>query len=132
MVPANFRKSWTSREDNELKDPAMRRFQKIYGKQLGIDFHSALFSPFNATEEGWKGLPRTYISAGEDDLLRDDTVVHAEALRKAGVEVEIDVHSHVGHECYSIFSDETKETHRLLKQKTMRGVAWLLRKEWKE
>lgn len=116
MVPAAYRASWTSRTDNEPKDP-------------GINYHSPLFSPFNSPEHTWKDLPRTFIQAGEDDLLRDDAVIYAEALRKAGVEVQIDVQTQIGHQCYSIWHDETNETHRELKQRTMRGVAWLLRKE---
>lgn len=88
MVPTEYRNSWTSRTDNEPKDPVLAQMQKKLGKQLGIDYHSPIFSSFNAAEAAWKRLPRTYVQAGEDDLLRDDAVIYAEALRKLSAEVE--------------------------------------------
>lgn len=127
IVPEQYRKLWTSRGDGST-DPA------ITGKSvdenslaIGLDPHSPYFSALNSAK-GLQGLPRTYIQAGGRDVLRDDSVVYHKLLQDAGVDTLLDVHAEEGHSCFSIWWNEETGS-PTLKQKSMAGMAWLLRKD---
>ncbi|KAH9886495.1 Alpha/Beta hydrolase protein [Cubamyces lactineus] len=67
-----------------------------------------------------RGLPRAYIQASGLDVLRDDSVVYAEVLREAGVDVKFDLYpqsSHGHHYDDPIITHNAEE-----------GLRWLLRR----
>ncbi|KXT11018.1 hypothetical protein AC579_7957 [Pseudocercospora musae] len=94
---------------------------------LGLHVRDPIFSPVNRSDS-LAGQPRTYVQVGGKDALTDDGVNYAKPLEDANVEVKIDSHADLGHECLSIFS--ANDAPPGLKNKSMAGMAWLLGKEW--
>ncbi|KAK5686661.1 hypothetical protein LTS10_002784 [Elasticomyces elasticus] len=87
-VPAHYRDQWFSREQNKdapgLDGDAMTAIEKA----LGADNSSEWFTPYNA-KVPHKGLPPTCIYANGMDPLRDDALIHEQALREAGVKTKL-------------------------------------------
>jgi monoterpene epsilon-lactone hydrolase len=76
---------------NYKADPMMdaAQFPEIAKRYLGIaDPHDPYVSPLYGNAAG---LPPTLIQAGGDEVLLDDAVRMAEAMRAAGCEIELDV-----------------------------------------
>ena len=66
----------------------------------------------------FKGFPPTYISAGDAELIVDDSIVAAERLKEDGVDVVLDVEADAIHD-YMIFTwwepERTEGLRRLCK-----------------
>ncbi|OAP55346.1 hypothetical protein AYL99_10319 [Fonsecaea erecta] len=126
IVPAKYKKEWTSMEDNK-NNPSLNRdtIQNII-RTLGPDVRSPLFSPFNS-KTPHVGLPPTYIHVGGLDVLRDDGLVYETALRENGVPTRCDVFSDLGHAAWTIYATEYSRPR--LGPKMMEAMRWLLTQE---
>ncbi|XP_035692274.1 neutral cholesterol ester hydrolase 1-like [Branchiostoma floridae] len=63
------------------------------------------FAPLMADDADLKGLPPTYVMTCEYDVLRDDGVMYAKRLGKAGVKVNHDHYQHGFHGFLNMFHD---------------------------
>ncbi|KAF2768933.1 Alpha/beta hydrolase fold-3, partial [Teratosphaeria nubilosa] len=73
---------------------------------------------------GLKGLPKTYLQACGMDVNRDDGIVYADMLAKAGVEARLDVYEGCPH-CFWFLLGETRMGRRWAGE-TKEGLGWLL------
>ncbi|KXT01258.1 hypothetical protein AC578_3795 [Pseudocercospora eumusae] len=129
-VPEKYQHLWKSRDKIDGEFVSQRQAKETLEKLehvLELHVHDPLFSPVNY-KDGLSEQPRTYIQVGGKDALTDDGVIYAKLLEDAGVEVKIDSHADLGHECFSIFSGNDAPPE--LKNRSMAGMAWLLGKEW--
>lgn len=67
----------------------------VLGSEPGTETISPIIAP--ARLEDFAGLPPAYIETGELDIFRDEDVAYAMRLLKAGVPVELHVHSGAPH-----------------------------------
>jgi acetyl esterase/lipase len=126
IVPTRYREQWKSREGNAAEAPYLKDSIPQMFQAMEADFKSPWFSPFNASEPH-KNLPPVYIQVGQRDILRDDGLVYEMALKEAGVSTRVDNYPTLGHEAWSIFSDEWSP--RDLKGRTLDAMAWLLKRD---
>ncbi|OQU98223.1 hypothetical protein CLAIMM_04040 [Cladophialophora immunda] len=126
IVPAKYKKQWTSMEDNK-NNPSLNRdtIQSII-RTLAPDIRSPLFSPFNSRTPH-VGLPPTYIHVGGLDVLRDDGLVYEMALRESGVPTRCDVVPDLGHAAWTIYA--TGYSRPRLGPKMGEAMRWLLNQE---
>ena len=92
---------------NLTPDPALEPFANwsydnnftawsaVLGDQLGSDTVPAVAAPARLTN--FVGLAPAYIEVGELDIFRDEDIVYAQQLAKAGVSVELHVHPGAPH-----------------------------------
>lgn len=123
IVLDKFEDLWTSRADSTLDtaefDP---EFDEKIPETLQADFDSPLFSPLNdLLGLGW--VPRTHLQVGDNNPLRDDGVICGKRLEEASMKVQMDVHLDIGHKGFSIWYNKEKASSKLLKTKTMEGMA---------
>jgi acetyl esterase/lipase len=67
----------------------------VLGDQLGADGVSPVAAPARLANHA--GLPPAYIDVGDLDIFRDEDIVYAQNLSRAGVPVELHVHPGVPH-----------------------------------
>jgi acetyl esterase/lipase len=70
-------------------------WQALLGERIGGDLVPALAAPARLTN--FSGLPPTYIEVGDLDIFRDESIAFALNLARAGVPLELHVHSGVPH-----------------------------------
>ncbi|KAH8690780.1 hypothetical protein BGW36DRAFT_389313, partial [Talaromyces proteolyticus] len=80
-------------------------------------------SPFNS-EIPCSGIPPTYIQVAGMDIMRDDGLVYARALKDSGVDVRLDVYPGMLHGHYVIWP-QLKQSFKS-QIDTLSGVGWLL------
>jgi acetyl esterase/lipase len=123
IVPAKYRKDWTSREENN-QDPALNKesLKEIIGN-LKADIKSPLFSPFNAPDPH-RGLPPTYVQVCGLDPLRDDGLIYEKDLRENGVQTRLDNYPQLSHAAWTVFANESSP--KELEINTLEAMKWLL------
>ncbi|HWD88345.1 MAG TPA: alpha/beta hydrolase [Mucilaginibacter sp.] len=67
----------------------------VLGNEFGKETVSSIVAPARLTD--FAGLPPAYIETGELDIFRDEDIAYAQHLLKAGVPVELHVHSGAPH-----------------------------------
>jgi acetyl esterase/lipase len=67
----------------------------LLGDKIGTDSVSPVSAPARLAH--FNGLPPTYIEVGDLDIFRDESIAYASGLAKAGVPVELHVHSGAPH-----------------------------------
>ncbi|KAI0530059.1 alpha/beta hydrolase fold-3 domain-containing protein [Xylaria digitata] len=126
IVPAKFKDSWVSREQNP---EALILGQKdlLYLKvAYSPDVFSADFSPFNA-DGAHIGLPPTYFQICGQDPLRDDGLIYEKVLRDHGVTTKLDVYPGFPHGFAELLP--TLKTSKKYRLDTQNGFGWLLKQE---
>lgn len=126
-VPFAYAKEWTSMDEQADKHPLLTEegLSDLVGA-MEADVRSPKFSPFNSPNPH-VGLPRVYVQVGESDSLRDDGLIWEKALRRAGVETRLDHFMELGHEAWSIFTNE--DSPKTLAPKSLAAMSWLLRRD---
>ncbi|TLD19579.1 hypothetical protein PspLS_09664 [Pyricularia sp. CBS 133598] len=127
MVPAEYRKLWTSRADNQNVPGLKTEDVELVWRIANPDFQSPWTSPFNSLDclSENAGL-KYYIQVGNYDPLRDDGVVFEKALAARGVETKIDLFPDDGHVSWAAMPFETLSKDPTLEEMTMEGMRWLL------
>ena len=125
-VPAKYKHLFTSRDENDKPPMGKQSIQDILSN-TEADPTSPLFCPIHH-DKSLKGLPPTYVQVGGKDCVRDDGVIYAKLLQDAGVETTLDSHAALGHESWTIFTDMGSPTAKALKDRTLAGMKWLLKK----
>lgn len=127
IVPPQYKNIWTSRDENGDKIPLLSEegVAKMVAA-MGAEVQSPKFSPFNAAQPS-RGLPRIYVQVGNLDPLRDDGLVYERALKDAGVETRLDVYNDIGHDTWSIFSNE--QSPKDFVKNSLAAMEWLLRRD---
>ena len=128
-VPAKYKDVWTSRDDNDSPAPMKLGKKEVEAllENFGADTLSPLFCPAHHAS-GLGGLPRTYVQTGKNDTLRDDGIVYSKLLKDAGVDTKMDCYDHLGHEAWTIWTNLEVPENQKLKDQTLDGMRWLLRK----
>jgi acetyl esterase/lipase len=123
IVPLRYTDEWTSMEANKDNESLNRDTIRNIIRTLAPDVRSPLFSPFNS-QTPHVGLPATYVQVGGLDVLRDDGLILAKALRENGVPTRCDLFDDLGHAAWTIYT--TAYSRVRLGPKTMEGMRWLL------
>lgn len=129
IVPDKYKDLWTSRFDGTTDPAITQSWVDENVEAIGLDPFSPYFSVLNSST-GVHGLPRTYIQVGGRDVFRDDGVVYQKILADAEVDAKVDVHPEEGHSWFSIWWNKDTRS-ATLKEKTMAGMAWLLRQDYR-
>ncbi|KIX05311.1 uncharacterized protein Z518_06183 [Rhinocladiella mackenziei CBS 650.93] len=129
IVPAEYKKDWTSMEENKNNPSLNKEAIKNIIRTLAPDVKSPLFSPFNSPTPH-VGLPPTYVHVGGLDVLRDDGLIYERALRKNGVPTRCDSYPELGHAAWTIYA--TGYNRERMAANTMNGMRWLLSREGKK
>ena len=97
-----------------------------------FEWNSEWMTPFNHLSTPTTGgeLPRTYTQVCTLDPWRDSGLVYSEELAKMGVDVRVEVYKGMPH-CWWATFPELEMTERWVED-TLKGVAWLLRRDKKE
>jgi acetyl esterase/lipase len=125
-VPQKYKHLFTSRDENDVPPMGKQSIQDMLSN-TEADPISTLFCPVHHYE-GLNGLPPTYVQVGGRDCVRDDGVIYAKLLQDAGVETRLDNYAALGHESWTIFTDMGTPTAQALKDSTLAGMKWLLKK----
>lgn len=127
IVPPEYKDDWKSMEEQADKHPLLTEegLADLVGA-MQADVRSPKFSPFSSPTPH-VGLPRVYVQVGQSDSMRDDGIIYAKALQKAGVEVRLDNFQELGHEAWSIFTNE--DSPKSLAIKSLAAMKWLLRRD---
>ncbi|HXS35888.1 MAG TPA: alpha/beta hydrolase [Flavipsychrobacter sp.] len=83
----------------------------VLGGEIGSETISPIIAP--ARLKDFAGLPPTYIETGELDIFRDEDIAYATGLLKAGVPVELHVHTGAPHG-YDRIAPKSKLTQRAM------------------
>ena len=124
-VPARYREQWLSRGQN--RDALVidqGKLDTIYA-HYRPDGKSPLFNPL--AHEGSSMLsrmPRTFVQVAGADLVRDDGLVFAQALKEAGAQVHLKVYPGLTHSFW-VFAPMLRASKTFIKD-IMEGFAWLL------
>ena len=86
----------------------------VLGSEAGTDTVSPIVAP--ARLKDFTGLAPAYIEVGELDIFRDEDLTYAQQLTKAGVPVELHLHSGAPHG-YDRISMGSKLTQRAMKDR---------------
>ena len=126
IVPAKFKESWVSREQN-AKALVIEQKDMIYVKETySPDVFSVDFSPFNANGSH-VGLPPTYFQICGQDPVRDDGLIYERVIRDHGVPTKLDVYPGLPHGFSGIFP--TLKASEKYELDTINGFGWLLKQE---
>ncbi|KAJ9614646.1 hypothetical protein H2200_002783 [Cladophialophora chaetospira] len=123
IVPVRYKDEWRSTEENKDNPGLNRDTVRNIIRTLAPDVRSPLFSPFSS-KTPHVGLPPTYVQAGGLDVLRDDGLILAKALRESGVPTRCDLFDDLGHAAWTIYA--TPYSRVRLGPKTMDGMRWLI------
>ncbi|KAH9886486.1 Alpha/Beta hydrolase protein [Cubamyces lactineus] len=116
VYPDKYKAMFRSIEENKDQLPVTKeKLEQVY-KMYNAPPSDPRFSPLLISSH--KDLPRAYIQAAGLDVLRDDSVVYAEVLREAGVEVKIDLYPDATHGFH--FDSPT------ISRDVEEGLRWLL------
>ena len=126
IVPSKYKQLWTSYTDNANVEGYNSALIVEARKGWDPDWNSPWCSPFNAAKPHVRHS-RTYLQVCELDPHRDDGQVYEAALSDAGVETRIDELKGLIHQTYCTVVDEKLDL-REMRQMTMEGMGWLLRK----
>jgi acetyl esterase/lipase len=120
--------------DDRLETPSMRAFvdspiwnrplaEQSWKAYLGEEAGSGEVSPYAAPSRAadLSGLPAAYISTAENDPLRDEGILYALGLLRAGVSVEL-------HQFPGTFHGSTLVTTAAISQRAQQEAAIVLRR----
>ena len=129
IVPLKFRNVWASREENRNSTPIStadyEKLEAVYAPNI----RSPWWCPAaNASGQTIARLPRTHIQVAALDPIRDDGIVYRRVLEDAGVETRLDIFKNIGHMCFSVYAGEDHPNFDEMKESTLNGMAWLLRR----
>lgn len=127
ILPPQYKDIWTSRDENCNKLPLLSAegVAKMVAA-MGAEVQSPKFSPFSAARPH-RDLPRIYVQVGKLDPLRDDGLVYERALRDSGVETRLECYDDIGHDTWSIFSNE--QSPKDFAKNSLAAMEWLLKRD---
>lgn len=132
IVPAEYSALWTSRVEHADAPVISAKSAAETRAGLKADEHSPWFSPMNLDLARLAGhhAPEVYLQAGQLDMLRDDAVVYARALKDHEVaETRLDVVQDIDHVARVTFP--VPACHGVdLRTKWLDGTSLLLDMEW--
>lgn len=132
IVPAEYASTWTSRVEHANAPVISAKTLAETQTRLKADCRSPWYSPLNLdlASIAHYHAPRVYLQAGQLDILRDDAVVYAQAIKdKRVAEVELDVIQDVDHVGWVTLPIPTAHGDEL-RTKWLDGMSWLLGIEW--
>ena len=131
LVPSKYRSTWKSREKNCNSWPSSTADYESIERVYAPDRLSPWWNPAgNGSANTIAKLPRTHVQVAELDPVRDDGIVYKKILDGAGVQTRLDSFTNIGHMCFSVYADEDHSNFEEMKESTLSGMAWLLRRDW--
>ncbi|KAI1339807.1 Alpha/Beta hydrolase protein [Xylariaceae sp. FL0016] len=136
MLPSELAYILRSRVENASAPVLDIGLVRSMEERLAADYSSPWFSPLNlpktSLSSGTKSYfpAKVYLQCGGLDVLRDDAVVFAKALRDGKVaESRLDKIDDMGHVAWLTYP--FPDCHRDdVKEKSLNGMAWMLEREW--
>ena len=105
-----------------LSKPAKAAFDAcLQGDYSSPKFKAALWP------SGHEDLPRTYLQTCGMDINRDEGILYADLLQRAGVETKLDVYPGCPHCFWHLFANTSQG--KKWKEETRAGIAWLFRRD---
>ena len=123
-IPEKYKDAYRSRNDPAcinspmLSKPVKAAFDACLQGDYSSPFFKAALWP-----TGRKGLPKTYLQTCGMDINRDDGIMYADLLSKAGVQTKLDMYPGGPHCFWHLFGD-TEMGSRWVKD-TKDGLRWL-------
>lgn len=128
-VPPKYKHLWLSREQNANAPGNPGVVSKGIGGYEALyvpDFLSEDFSPFGSPV-AFERMPRTYVQVAGLDILRDDGIVYAKALRDSAVDVRFDAYPGMPHGHFNLWPSLKQSVKSQVD--TIWHAGWLLGRE---
>ncbi|KAJ9631091.1 hypothetical protein H2203_001622 [Taxawa tesnikishii (nom. ined.)] len=128
LVPNQYKPWYQSRNQEAcLTAPILDRQTKaMFDSAMAPDYSSPLYRAMT-WPAGHAGMPKAYFQVCGMDILRDESFIYEDVLRKEGAETRLDVYQGCPHVFWSVFF-MTGQGKRW-KEDTRKGMEWLLGKE---
>lgn len=128
-VPAGYENQYRSREDEACKsspilnEPTKMLFERAYAGDVESPWCRACNAP---SMDDYIGQPRAYFQVCGMDVVRDDSLILEDILRKSGAETKMDIYAGTPHLFWNVFTPGTISQASKWAEDTKKGFSWLL------